>query len=139
MALSQTAQEVITLADAIRHYWDTELPKRHPNYPMITPGEDSGPPPPEKKRLRDLLGNQPEEVIYSLVLIMYLGRGDFGAEKLAEQYEEVKKRFAKPEWAVAQMMEKAPLGDYLRDGLAELSKAGIDVDSLRFPPVRAAS
>jgi hypothetical protein len=55
MMFSQTAAEVIGLATAIRGYWNTELPKRHPNYPVVSLGEDSGPPPPpEEARLRGL-------------------------------------------------------------------------------------
>ena len=50
MKLSETVKEVIALAEVIRNYWDTELPKRHPDYPFVHPGEDSGPPPPEEER-----------------------------------------------------------------------------------------
>lgn len=139
MKLSETAKEVITLAAAIRNYWDTELPKRHPNYPVVSPGEDSGPPPPEKKKLRDLLASLPEDVIYTLVLLMYLGRGDFGTDDLAKHYETVKQKFAKPDWAASQLMGKAPLADYLSDGMAELKKSGIDVDDLTFASVNAGS
>src|SRR5208283_1381136 len=114
MKFSETATEVIALATAIRNYWDTELPKRHPNYPVVSPGEDSGPPPPEQQTLRNLLASLPEDDIYKLALLMYLGRGDFGAEDLAGHYETLKKRFATPDWAVAQLLGKAPLADYLR-------------------------
>src|SRR6266498_2659703 len=135
MKLSETAKEVIALAEAIRNYWDTELPKRHPDYPLVHPGEDSGPPPPEAKKLRDLLASLPEDAIYQLALIMHLGRGDFGTEDLAGHYEALKRTFRKPDWAASQMMEKAPLADYLADGLAELKKSGIDVDRLTFTSV----
>jgi len=55
MKLSETANEVIAFAEAVRNYWDTELPKRHPDYPFVHPGEDSGPPPPEEKKLQEAL------------------------------------------------------------------------------------
>jgi hypothetical protein len=135
MKLSETAAEVIDLAEAIRSYWNTELPKRHPHYPMISPGEDSGPPPPEKQELKNLLASLPEDEIYKLILLMYLGRGDFVIDDLAEQYETLRNRFAKPDRAIAQLMEKAPLADYLTAGLDELKKSGIDVDQLAFAPV----
>jgi hypothetical protein len=38
-------------------------------------GEDSGPPPPEEKKLRQLLGSLPEDMVYKLLVIMHLGRG----------------------------------------------------------------
>jgi hypothetical protein len=63
MKLAETTEEVIALAQAVRDYWNAELPRRHPNYPIINPGEDSGPPPPEEKKLRNLLARLPEDVI----------------------------------------------------------------------------
>ncbi len=128
--LSEVVQEVIRLAERIRVYWDTELPKRHPDYPIVNPGEDSGPPPPEEAQLRKLLMKLPAEMIYKLVLIMYLGRDDFDTRDLAEQFREIKDDFPKSEWAVSQMMAKAPLADYLIDGLAKLSQDQIDVDRI---------
>ena len=128
--LSEVVQEVIRLAEQIRVYWDTELPKRHPDYPIVNPGEDSGPPPPQEAQLRKLLMKLPAETIYKLVLIMYLGRDDFNTRELAEQYREIKDDFPKPEWAVSQLMAKATLADYLIDGLARLSQDQIDVDSM---------
>jgi hypothetical protein len=130
MKLSETANEVIALAESIRNYWDTELPKRHPDYPLVNPGEDSGPPPPEERKLKDLLTSLPEDAVYQLALIMYIGRGDFGTDDLAGHYEALKETFGKPDGAVSQMIEKASLADYLTDGLAELKKNGADVDHL---------
>jgi hypothetical protein len=139
MKLSETVSKVIALAEAIRTYWDTELPKRHPDYPFVHPGEDSGPPPPEAKKLKNLLARQPEDVIYKLALIMCLGRGDFGADDLAAQYAAVKQAFGKRAWAAARIREKASLADDLQDGLAELKRRGIDVDQLLFTSVNSRS
>ncbi len=139
MKFSETVAEVIALATAIRNYWDTELPKRHPNYPIVSPGEDSGPPPPEEKKLRNLLASLPPDEIYKLALLMYLGRGDFGTDDLAGHYETLKRRLARPEGVVTQLIGKAPLADYLGDGLAELKKNGIDVDHLALTSVASGS
>ena len=86
MKLSETAATVIDLATAIRDYWNTELPKRHRNYPVVSAGEDSGPPPPEEAKLRSFLEKLPDEEIYKLILLMYVGRGDFGTDDLAMHY-----------------------------------------------------
>lgn len=137
MRLSEVAKRVITLAEAIRNYWADELPKRHPDYPIIHPGEESGPPPPEQKKLQELLAKQPEDIIYQLALIMYLGRGDFDAAGLAAHYKALKETFGKPERAAAQMMEKASLAEYLSDGLEELKKKGIDPDRILAKPARS--
>jgi hypothetical protein len=131
MELSKIAREVISLSEEIQAYWDTELPKRHRDYPIVRPGEDSGPPPPAEKRLRDLLASLPNDAIYTLALVMYVGRGDFGTDDLAAHYKELKKMIGRSTLAVSrQMIEKASLADHLRDGLAELKKSGIDVDHL---------
>ncbi len=137
MSLSTTSQEVVSLARAIRNYWDAELPKRHPDYPIVHSGEDSGPPPPEEKQLQALLMDLPEDTLYKLALIMYLGRGDFRAEDLPRQFEYLKNTFTKPEWVISQMIEKASLADYLTDGLAELKRHEIDLDHLTLTPVSA--
>jgi hypothetical protein len=137
MKLSAAARQVIGLADAIRTYWATELPKRHPDYPLVHRGEESGPPPAEEKKLRQLLAKLPADTVYKLLLIMSLGRGDFGTTDLGTRYEELKERFEKPEQAGARMVEKPALADYLTDGLDELKKNDIDVDTLLSTPARS--
>src|SRR5437667_3587565 len=97
MNLSDAAHKVIDLGHKVREYYDTELPKRHPNYPLVNPDEETAPPPPEEKELRDFLMTLSEEQIYQLMLILYLGRGDFGTDDLAGYYENAKGTFGDPE------------------------------------------
>ena len=42
MQLSKVAQEALRKAEAIRNYWDAELPRRHPDYPLVNPGKTPG-------------------------------------------------------------------------------------------------
>jgi len=72
MKLSQAAEKVISLATAIQEYWDRELPKRYANYPLVAPGEDSGPPPPEEAELREFLESLPTDDLHKLALPIYL-------------------------------------------------------------------
>lgn len=137
--LSETAAEVIRLAEAIRDFWDAELPKRHRDYPLVHPGEDSGPPPPEEQTLRNLLSGLPEDDLHRLMMIMYLGRGSFEPDDLPNQYEALRERLATRDWAVSQMMGKGSLADYLTDGLAELEKHGIDVNQLSITSMSSKS
>lgn len=130
MKLSDTIDRVITLAAARCAYWARELPKRHPDYPLIRLAEGSGPPPPEQEELREFLMGLPAATIYMLTFIMYMGRGDIGVENLMATYEEVSDRFNKPASAVEQMLGKAPLADYLSNGLRHLCEAKLDVDRL---------
>jgi Protein of unknown function (DUF3775) len=135
MKLSEAALKVIALAQQVRDYYSRELPKRHPNYPVIESGEPETPPPAEEIQLRGFLASLDPEMIYQLILIMYLGRGDFEAADLKGYYGALKKTFDTPEIAASQMMEKAPLADYLSDGLAELQRRKINVDRSPFPSV----
>ncbi len=130
MKLSETIRKVIPLAEAIRDYWDTELPKRHPNYPLVNPGEEDPPPPPEEKRLKQLLARLPEEDIYKLALIEYLGQWGFGTDDLAGRYRALMERIEDRDWAAIDLINNADLADNLRDGLDELKKKGLDVDHL---------
>jgi hypothetical protein len=136
MKLSEVANRVIDLARKVRDYYATELPKRHPHYPLVGPGEETAPPPPEEKELRAFLARLSEDVIYQLVLIMYLGRGDVGTDDLAGAFQALKGTFGDAEHAASRLIRIAPLADELSDGLEELAKHKIDVDGLPLKKVR---
>ncbi len=138
MKLSEAAKTVIPLARKVREYYDAKLPKWYPDYPVIDPAREGPPPPKEQRELRDFLGSLPSETIQQLILLMYLGRGDFGADDLPGSYEALKQTFGKSEWAASQMMEKAPLAQYLSDGLLELKRHRISVDDLPWEDTQKA-
>ncbi len=135
MKLSQALQEMIRLSQAINDYWETELPKRHRDYPLVRPGEDSGPPPPGEQTLRELLEGLPDDTLYKIALIMYLGRGRFGTDKLAAEFQTLKEDFGPREEAIA-VLANPSIGYYLEEGLAELQRARIDVDKMNFKAVK---
>jgi hypothetical protein len=68
--------------------------------------------------------------VYMLATVMYLGRGDFGTAGLLDYYAATSDTFHAPSRAIGQMVEKVPLGDYLRQGVEKLTQAGIDPNSL---------
>lgn len=137
MTLSEAANRVIDLARKVREYYATELPKRHPHYPLVDPDEESASPPPEEKELMDLLTTLSEEMIYQLLLIMYLGRGDVGTNDLAEYYESLKSTLGDSGDAASLMMiHKATLADELSDGLEELRKHKINIDKMPLKRVK---
>jgi hypothetical protein len=70
MKLSEALQKIIALSSAALEYWETELPKRHPKYPFVFPGEPETPPPPEQKKLAKLFASLPDEMIYQIALIV---------------------------------------------------------------------
>jgi hypothetical protein len=129
MKLTETVDKVIQLGQKIRAYYELELPKWHPKYPLVGPGEEGPPPPAEEAELRQFLATLPPETIHQLILLMYLGREDFGADDLAGYYEELRGTL-EPKEAVGQMLHSAPLADYLADGLEVLRQHNIDVDNM---------
>jgi hypothetical protein len=137
MKLSEAVSKVIALARVIRTYWETELPRRHPDYPIVNPGEQPLAPPPEEKKLAKLFAGLPEDMVYQIGLLMYLGRGDFDIRELADHYKTVKENFDSPTALASQLIDKAPLADYLQDGLSELEKHNIDMDNLPLKPTKA--
>lgn len=130
MALTEIAQRVAELARQRRSYWDAELPRRHPDYPVVHPNDPVTPPPPQEHELHNVLQLLTEDAVRQLLLIMYLGRGDFAAGELAENYERVRAAFPQRDWAIRQMLDKAPLAEYLEQGLSRLGQEGIDPNSL---------
>jgi hypothetical protein len=132
MKLSEAVREIIRLVDASRAYWDRELPKRHPRYPIIRAGEDSGPPPPEDAQIRALLERLPEDQLYALILLVYVGSGDFSADHLPSAYQTMKEMFPSKDLAIAQITGTYALAEYLTDAMEESQKRKIDLDSLKF-------
>jgi hypothetical protein len=130
MKLSQATNKAIRLARKVREYYAAELPKYHPAYPLVGAAEDEPPPPPEEAELRQFLESLSPEMVYQLLLVMHLGRGDIETRDLAESFAELKPQFGSPEWAISQMVEKPALADYLSDGLQSLKESRIDADRL---------
>ena len=136
MTLSEAAHKVIELGRTVHDYYDTELPKWHPNYPLVGLDEVDPPAPPAEKELRAFLASLSKEMVYQLILIMYLGRGDYGTDDLALSYANLKIMFRSPDQAASRMMGYAPLAAYLSDGLEELRKHQIDVDKMPLKKIK---
>ena len=130
MKLSDAATRVSDLGSKIYDYYTSELPKYYRNYPLVSPGEEGAPPPPEENELRQFLETLPADMVYRLALIMYLGREDFRTDDLADKYENAESTFGDSEYLRSVMVAHSPLVSYLSDGLEELHKHGIDVDAL---------
>lgn len=130
MRLSEITQRVIELASKVRDYYTVELPKWHPQYPVVGRDEPTAPPPPEEAELKDFLGSLPADVVYQILAIMHLGCEDFDAAELADYYETLEGQFGDPQDAAALMLSNAALADQLADGLAELQRRQLSVDRL---------
>ncbi len=139
MKLSELVRQVIRLGDASRAYWDRELPKHHPHYPVIRAGEDSAPPSPEDAQIQALLKSLPENQLYALLLLTYVGRGDFSADNLLAAYQNMKEPFPTRDIAIAQLTGSKTLAEYLTDAMDEIQKRRIDLDALQFASAVAMS
>jgi hypothetical protein len=135
MKLSEVVRQITRLGDASRAYWDRERPKYHPHYPVIRAGEDSAPPPPEDAQIEALLKSLPEDQLYALMLLTYIGRGDLSADNLLAAYQTMKETFPSRDLAIAQLTGKETLAEYLTDAMEEIQKRHIDLDSHKFESV----
>lgn len=139
MSLSEVANRVIDLDRKIQEYYAAELPKRHPHYPLVGPGEEEPPPPPEELALGEFLATLPGEMLYQLLFIVYLGRGEVGRDEWLDYYERMKDDNGAPtDVAALLMLYKVTLADELADGLEELHKRKINIDRmpLKRPKMR---
>ena len=132
MKLSEIVREVIRLGEASRAYWDRELPLHHPHYPVIGAGEKPVRPPPEDARILALLKTLPEDQLYGLMLLAYLGRGDYSADDLVCAYQDLKDTFPSVDLVITQWTGDTAIADYLTDALDEMNKRHIDLDSPQF-------
>lgn len=130
--LSEAVAEIIRLGDASREYWDRELPKHHPRYPVIGPDETPPAPPPEDSQIQTLLESLPENQLYAVMVLAYLGRGDFSAGNLSHAYQEMKESFPSRPLAVAQLVGTNELAEYLTDAADEMQSRHIDLDCLKL-------
>jgi hypothetical protein len=129
MTFSEVVERAIGLATAITTYRDTELPKRHPQYPLVDPSVPDPPPPPQEEELRQFLRSRPPDEVYRLLALTYLGRGDFNPADIPGATVELHKSFPTVDTAVDQLLSK-PLDEFLATGLDEFRRAGLDLDRL---------
>lgn len=132
MRLSEIVKELIRLGNASHAYWDRELPKYHPHYPLVRDGEQEVPPSPEDDQMLALLTGLSEDQLYAIALLAYIGRGDFTADNLPRAHQSVKEWFPNKDVAIDQLTASKALDDYLTDAMEELEKRHIDLDGIDF-------
>jgi hypothetical protein len=132
MTRTEVLKELIRLGERSRNYWERELPKRYPKWPLVQSGESSGPPPPEDAEIQKLLASLQEKDLYLLCLLMYVGRGDFDVDHLRPAYRKTRDAFPRREQAIDQMLGKPELSEYLTDAWEQVQKRHIDLDNPSF-------
>lgn len=130
MKLSEIVNELIRLGDASQAYWERELPKYHPRYPLVYEGEQEVPPSPEDDQILALLTSLPDDQLYAVALLTYVGRGDFTADNLPRANRSVKERLPDKDVVLVHLTASKTLGEYLTDAMEECEKRHIDVDAI---------
>jgi hypothetical protein len=130
MKVSEIAQEVISLAKAAN---EARSANGADDSPIVASGAYTATVKPrmvEERRLRDFLEKQSASTIYMLLAITYLGRGDFEAKELLEQYRDMGDAFGNAQLAARQMFGMWTLPEFLENGMAKLARARVNVDKL---------
>lgn len=131
MKLSETIAGIAALSQARNEHFRVETNKRCPGQKFISGTVLAAiPPAPQGQELRRLLSAQTPAMLYLLVAIMYIGRGDFDPADLLDHYVEVSDRLVKPVLAIETLLSKGVVGDLLQRGVIELAAVGVDVDGL---------
>ena len=133
MTITTATERILPLARAIQEYWEAELPKRHPKYPLVDPNADDGPPPPETEQLRQLLEQLPENTLYKLEFILSPGRARFDKSRLESRYQELRDEYDAP-FLIVHMLDNVHLADELEYGMETLNERGIGLDQLDLIP-----
>lgn len=135
MQLSHAVNKVIDLAHIVREHYAMKFPKGQKSASSVAVAKENIPAPPEENELREFLSGLAPEMIFRIMLIMCLGRGDFAATNLVGFYQTTLRSWGTPQAAIEQIMEKSWLPAYLVDGLEELRIHLFDVDNLPLPNI----
>jgi hypothetical protein len=138
MNLSEAVNRVIGIASKIPVYYETELRKLFPNYPLVDlEVEEKLPPPPEEQQLREFLESLSDDLIYQLILIVHFWRGYFRLEDMAAYYAGMKDTVGDRTQALSLLMiYEFTLADQLASGLEELREHKINPDRLPLKKVK---
>jgi hypothetical protein len=135
MKLSEVIHELRQLGQARTHYWETELPKIYPRYPLIYPGEPEEVPGPDEIRMRQFAQSLPIDVLNMLEVLVDLMWRKIEPADIGSRFREYQQRYTDHSYAVNRLMRHGMLELDLEDSLEILADHGIDVDSLLDPVV----
>jgi len=134
MTRTEALHELIRLGKQYRDYWNRALPLRHPKWPLIQTGENSGPSPEDEAEIQAFLASLDEEDLYLLCLLMHVGRGDYDIDQLWPAYQKLRDAFPSRDVAMDQLLGKPELSEYLTEAWEEVQQRHIDLDHLSFAP-----
>jgi hypothetical protein len=132
MKFSEIVEEVIAMARAAN---EVRVAKVAKDAPLIGSGSVATMDrwTPETAELRRFLEARPPGVVYMLLALVYLGRGDFPAREFRARVEDVRETFGDPKLVERELVSKWLLPEHLEEGLRKLTRARVDVDGLLNP------
>jgi hypothetical protein len=137
MKLSEIVARVCDLGTAVAEYRERMRPRSTGSGRGVIPVSQLPPPPPrlaEELELRALLGSLVVAQLNALLVIMYVGRGDWDAEDdFLDHYHHISDTFPHAAWAVDKLLSKRALVEFLRQGVAAFTRAGKNIDHLLAP------
>ena len=134
MDFSEAVQTVISLSEAIQDQREMGLGDLDMAIESIDFAQSE--PISEEKELENLLENIPQEFVYKIAFLMYVGRGDFDSGDLVSGFKELKAGLRKDGNSTSIILGKSSLAYYLTEGLAELKTRGIDLNELAPAPAQ---
>ena len=134
MKLSDAIRRASELSEAINEYWLRESPKRHPRYPLIYPGEEPPPPPPEEAELEAFLASLPLEDLHRMIAVSEVGKYFCRPREFAAGVEKARQEYPDTFTAALQLSSTGLLHEMFADGLADLRKAGVEVEACPLVP-----
>lgn len=124
MNFLDTVHRVIDLARRTREYYDAELPKFHPDYPLVHESESEPPPPPTEAELREFLGTLPDDTLHRLIALGRVAWGKMIGNDFQALVDHQKRTYADRSQAIDHLMNKGGLEGELEDGLEDAATRG---------------
>ncbi len=128
MKFSEVIARTVALADAYRDRSPRPAGKGRVRFRPIPLSQLPPGPSPEWNELVGFLRGQPPALLDRMAALMLVGRGDCDPADFEEVFAQLADLRHPSEATATYLAGKVPLGQYLRDGVRELTAAGVDVD-----------
>ena len=136
MTFSEVVARVTELSAAINAYWDAELRKLHPRYPIVNPDIPDPPPPPQAEELRRFLRARPAGEVHKLLALSAAGEY-LSAPEFIRRLGDYNTNPPDVNDGIEELVGMPALEEYLPEGVRRLTVAGIKLDAAEMSAVSA--
>lgn len=138
MTFTQLLNRVAELSDRRAEKWAAETRAALPDYPFVRPGDVEPEPPAEEAELKALLSSLPDETLYAVAMVLWVGTWGFPVDDLPALKEKIKDRFGERESAIRRLISIAGMSLEMADGIERFRRGGHEVENLIHPVAAAA-